>query len=66
VETTDRIVIILPTGEAWHAVYRFDGSGLGCWDFFHDSRNPERYDRMVSGQHLRTGEVIDRVRRMFA
>lgn len=65
VATTERIVAVLPSGEAWHAVYRFDGPGLGCWDFFPQSRNPDSYDLMVSDQLRTTREVVALVRRMI-
>jgi len=55
---------IVTGGGVWHAVYRFDGRGLGCWDFFHESRNPGEYSGMVSDQLLTTNAVVERIRRM--
>jgi len=45
-------------------VYRFDGRGFACWDFFEQGRNPQHYDAIVSDRLLSTTEVVGRVRRM--
>jgi hypothetical protein len=63
VANADRAVIV--TGEnVWHAVYRFDGPGFSCWDFFEHGRNPKEYDAVVSDRLLSTADVVGRVRRM--
>jgi hypothetical protein len=61
--STERVVIV--AGDSvWHAVYRFDGPGFACWDFFSAERNPEVYQERVSDRLLTTQEVTGRIRRM--
>ena len=62
--STERLIIVIPSGDTWHAVYRFDGAGFACWDFFHASRDPQAYDTVVSDRLLRTNEVMEHIRRM--
>lgn len=57
-------VIIIAGENVWHVVYRFDGRGFACWDFFEQGRNPQHYDAIVSDRLLSTTEVVGRVRRM--
>jgi hypothetical protein len=61
--STERAVIIAG-GNVWHAVYRFDGPGFQCWDFFHDQDNPEWYEELISDQLVSTAEVVGKIRRM--
>jgi len=63
VASIDRTVIVAGDN-VWHAVYRFDGRGFACWDFFEQGRNPQHYDAIVSDRLLSTTEVVGRVRRM--
>lgn len=64
---SDQVVIQIGIeSECWCAVYRYDGKGFRCWDFFPNAKDPGpgKYSKQIADRLLSTTEVVGHVRRM--